>query len=156
MNLRLILVVAVALSLSACGGNDRQDAGEAAEQSAMPVASGEDAVGSDETDVAGKSAGDAVSPRPASFTQCAACHSVKPDGKGVGPTLAGVYGAKAGHIGDYAYSSAMRQSGLVWDEASLNAYLQNPASTVPGTKMSYRGLQDAQKRAEIIEYLKTL
>lgn len=94
--------------------------------------------------------------RPASFAQCATCHGVVPDARGIGPSLAGVFGAKAGHVPDYAYSEAMQSSGLVWNENALNAYLDNPQTTVPGTKMSYRGLKDAEQRAEIIEYLKTL
>ena len=94
--------------------------------------------------------------RPQAFAQCAVCHSVVPEGRGIGPSLAGAFGAQAGHVGDYAYSEAMRSSGLTWDENALNAYLENPQTTVPGTKMSYQGLKDAQARAEIIEYLKTL
>lgn len=94
--------------------------------------------------------------RPKAFNQCASCHGIAPGAKLIGPSLAGVVGAKAGHVGDYAYSSAIRESGLVWDEASLDAYLTNPQAAVPGTKMSFGGLKDAQKRAEIIGYLKTL
>ncbi len=94
--------------------------------------------------------------RPAAFAQCATCHGVVADASGIGPTLAGVYNAKAGHVSGYAYSEALRSSGLVWNENALNAYLENPQTTVPGTKMSYQGLKDAQARAEIIEYLKTL
>ena len=94
--------------------------------------------------------------RPAAFAQCATCHGVVPGAGGIGPSLAGVFGAEAGHVADYAYSEAMRSSGIVWDENALNAYLDNPQTTVPGTKMSYRGLKDAEQRAAIIEYLKTL
>lgn len=94
--------------------------------------------------------------RPKIFNQCASCHGVAPDAKLIGPSLAGVFGAKAGHVGDFAYSSAMRESGLTWDEASLDAYLANPQAAVPGTKMSFGGLKSTQKRAEIIAYLKTL
>ncbi|MXO91142.1 c-type cytochrome [Altererythrobacter aquaemixtae] len=93
---------------------------------------------------------------PASFAQCSACHSPQPGKSIIGPTLAGVYGANAGHIDDFAYSTAMRESGLTWDDETLSRYLENPAATVPGTKMSYSGMRDAAKRAELIEYLKTL
>ena len=67
-----------------------------------------------------------------------------------------MFGAKAGHVGDFAYSDAMRDSGLTWDAANLDTYLTNPREIVPGTKMSFAGLKDAAKRKDLIEYLKTL
>ncbi len=94
--------------------------------------------------------------RPAAFAQCAICHSVEPGRNGIGPSLAGVYGAQAGHVADYAYSTAMRESGLTWDEATLDSYLQNPRAAVPNTKMSYAGLRDDAQRAELIAWLKAL
>lgn len=94
--------------------------------------------------------------RPPTFAQCAACHTIEVGRNGIGPSLAGVSGAKAGHVGDFAYSSAMRASGLTWDEATLDMYLENPRGVVPGTKMSYPGMRDPQDRQKIIAYLKTL
>lgn len=98
----------------------------------------------------------ATGTRPPAFAQCTVCHKVEPGANGLGPTLAGVYGAKAGHIGDYAYSAAMRSSGLTWDEATLHSFLEAPARTVPGTKMAYAGLKDPAKRQAVIDYMKTL
>ncbi|MDN3647155.1 c-type cytochrome [Pontixanthobacter aestiaquae] len=94
--------------------------------------------------------------RPASFAQCVACHRVEPGKNGIGPSLAGVYGAKAGHVGDYAYSSALRESGLIWDAATLDRYLENPRKVVPNTKMTYSGMRSAEDRARIVAYLQTL
>lgn len=94
--------------------------------------------------------------RPAAFAQCAVCHTVEPGRNGIGPSLAGVYGAPAGHVADFAYSQAMRNSGLVWDEATLDRFLEFPHETVPGTKMSYAGLEDPAQRQAVIAYLKTL
>lgn len=94
--------------------------------------------------------------RPAAFAQCAVCHQVEPGRHGIGPSLAGVFGAVAGHVPDYAYSQAIRRSGLVWDEATLDRYLEAPLRTVPGTKMSYAGMRDADRRQAVIAYLKTL
>ncbi len=94
--------------------------------------------------------------RPAAFAQCASCHAVAPGRNGIGPSLAGVYGAKAGRDPRYAYSTAMRQSGLVWDAAALDRYIKDPRGTVPGTKMSYAGLKDDAKRAELIAWLETI
>lgn len=93
---------------------------------------------------------------PQAFGQCAVCHKVAPGENGIGPSLAGVYGAQAGHVGDFAYSAAMRQSGLTWDEATLDRYLEAPLKVVPGTKMSFAGLNDPAKRQAVIAYLKTL
>ena len=88
--------------------------------------------------------------------QCRACHSVNPGQHGIGPSLAGVFGTKAGDIPGYRFSDAMLKSGLVWDEATLDRFLQAPARTVPGTKMVYAGMQDAAKRREVVAYIKSL
>ncbi len=94
--------------------------------------------------------------RPAAFAQCAACHAVAPGKHGVGPSLAGVYAAKAGAATDYAYSDAMQASGITWDEANLDTWLINPAKLIPGTKMVYAGMGDPADRKALIDYLKTL
>lgn len=92
--------------------------------------------------------------RPAAWGQCAACHALVKDAPhGLGPNLWGVAGSKAGDIKDYAFSPAMKASGIVWDEASLDKYLTNPRAAVPGTKMSFGGIADAAKRKELITWL---
>ena len=99
-------------------------------------------------------AGDAVRGK-AAYGTCAACHSVKPGKNGFGPSLFGVVGRQAGSAPDYNYSTAMKASGT-WTPARLDAYLTNPKATVPGNKMPFGGVSDAQKRADIIAYLATL
>ena len=94
--------------------------------------------------------------KPAMFAVCGACHSVEAGDNGIGPSLAGVFNAKAGHVGSFDYSDAMKGSGLTWNEATLNRYLENPQGVVPGTTMSYNGLKNPQQRKAIIDYLKTL
>jgi cytochrome c2 len=94
--------------------------------------------------------------KPPEFAVCAACHSTEPGKNGLGPTLAGVYGAKAGHISGFDYSEAMNESGLTWNEGNLDRYLADPRGVVPGTKMAYPGLKDAAKRKAMVDYLKTL
>ena len=93
---------------------------------------------------------------PAAFAQCATCHAIETGRDGIGPSLAGVFGAPAGRVPGFAYSAALRDSGIVWDEAALDAYLEDPQARVPGTRMIYAGLSDPAARAEVIDYLKTL
>ena len=89
-------------------------------------------------------------------SQCGICHSVAARNNMLGPTLFGVVGRKAGTVPDYTYSTANKTSGLTWDEATLERYLQNPKAMVPGTKMTYAGLKDPEKRADLIAYLATV
>jgi cytochrome c len=88
------------------------------------------------------------------FKQCAACHSLDPDTNKTGPSLAGLFGRRAGTVEDFNYSDANKNSGIVWDEASLQKYLPNPQALVPGTKMAFIGLKDPQQVEDIISYLK--
>jgi cytochrome c2 len=98
----------------------------------------------------------ASSSPPASFAQCAVCHKTKPGETGIGPTLANVFGAKAGHVNGFKYSEAMLESGLTWNQGNLDRFIADPKGLVPGTTMTFGGVKDAAKRAEIIAYLKTL
>jgi cytochrome c len=93
---------------------------------------------------------------PAAFNQCKACHKVEAGKNGVGPSLFGVFGAKAGHEEKFKYSDAHKNSGLTWDEATLAKYLADPKGTVPGNKMAFAGLKKPEDVKAVIEYLKTL
>jgi cytochrome c len=92
-----------------------------------------------------------------SFAKCASCHTATPGGaNGIGPNLAGVFGEAVGQgRGGFAFSDALKGKGGTWDEATMNAWLENPAKFAPGNKMTFAGLTDAQERANVIEYLKT-
>lgn len=94
----------------------------------------------------------APSPPPA-FAQCAACHSVTPGRHVFGPSLAGVAGRKAGAVPGYAYSEALKKSGLAWDAAALDRWLTAPQRTVPGTKMPFGGIPDPARRRAVVDYL---
>ena len=94
--------------------------------------------------------------KPAAFAACAACHAVSPGMNGIGPSLAGVFGRKAGSVPDFVYSTAMQNSGKIWDEATLDNFLISPMAAVPGTHMSYMGQSDPARRKAVIDYLKTL
>jgi cytochrome c len=85
------------------------------------------------------------------YQACEACHSI--DENDLGPRHRGVVGRRAGSIEDYAYSTALKNSGLTWDEPTLDRWLINPSALVPGTKMFFQ-IGDAQSRADLIAYLK--
>lgn len=89
------------------------------------------------------------------FARCAACHKVGSNAaRSMGPALNGVVGRAAGSDAGFRYSPAMKASGIKWDEANLDGFLQGPAKKVPGTKMIFPGIAAAQDRADIIAYLK--
>ena len=88
------------------------------------------------------------------YRACAACHSLEPGRHRTGPSLAGVLGRKAGgEPGFRRYSPALRQSGVVWGQATLDAWIANPAAAIPGNRMTFKGLPDPQARADLIAYL---
>ena len=89
------------------------------------------------------------------FTQCKTCHVVTPGVNRIGPSLYGVVGRPSGSIANYTYSAANKGSHIVWSEPVLFTYLEAPQKFLPGTKMTYAGLKDAQKRADVIAYLKS-
>jgi cytochrome c len=90
----------------------------------------------------------------AAFAECKACHVIDPGVNRMGPSLHGVVGRKAGSLDGFHYSPAMRASGITWSEAKLFEFLESPRRVVPGTAMSYAGMSDPQKRADVIAYLK--
>ena len=87
------------------------------------------------------------------FVECGACHSLKPGVAMVGPSLAGLFGRKAGSLGDFRYSPAMRRSGITWSAQTLDEFLADPQKVVPANRMPYAGLTDAAARADLIAYL---
>jgi cytochrome c len=90
------------------------------------------------------------------FKQCASCHQVGPDARaGFGPQLNGLFGRRAGTTPDFAYSEAMKRSGIVWDERTLSAYLHDPKKLVPETKMRFWGIGDENEIKALLAYLRT-
>jgi nitrite reductase (NO-forming) len=87
------------------------------------------------------------------FRKCQACHSMEPGRNILGPSLAGVIGRKSGSEPGYNYSPAMRQTDIVWDAKNLDAYLADPAMTIPGNKMPFPGLKTENDRKDIIAFL---
>jgi cytochrome c len=92
---------------------------------------------------------------PADFSRCAGCHSTQSGANKIGPSLAGVFGRTSGAVPGYNYSAALKDAKIVWDEQTLNKFLQSPSGLVHGTKM-FATLPDAAARQRVIAYLKTL
>jgi cytochrome c len=88
---------------------------------------------------------------------CRTCHSMKKDDNRLGPNLYKVLGRKAGSTPNYVYSTAMRDSDLVWDKTKLDNFIANPDAVVPGNKMKpYGGLASADVRAQVITFLESV
>ncbi|MBS0409860.1 MAG: cytochrome c family protein [Proteobacteria bacterium] len=93
----------------------------------------------------------------AKFALCKSCHTaIQGGGDMTGPNLFGVFGRKAGTKEGFAYSDAMKASGITWDADKINAWITKPSALVPGTKMTYIGMSDAKDRVDLIAYLKTI
>ncbi|QNP61229.1 c-type cytochrome [Paenacidovorax monticola] len=86
------------------------------------------------------------------YARCLACHALAYDR--VGPRHCGLLGRRAGSVPGFAYSQAMKDSRITWDEAMLDRFLAQPLKTVPGTTMTYDGVPDPQDRADLIAYLR--
>lgn len=169
-------VAAFALATGACSGGDagsseeaaapaeaEAPAEEAAEEAEAPAeeAAEETAEAATEADPMATTdgisyaslTGDAAAGRIV-FAQCRSCHTTEEGVNKTGPSLAGIVGRDAGSVADYNYSPANASSGLTWTEEQMYVYLENPQRTIPKTKMIFPGLREAQKRADVIAYLK--
>lgn len=154
--------VTIAASLvAACGGGaDDGASSEAAPaagdtSAAAPVDAGAPAADSTDTldgTVLANFTGDAAAGANV-FKQCMACHVVEPGQNRTGPTLAGIIGRAAGTVDGYSYTPANANSGITWTPEKMFQYLENPMRVIPGTKMAFAGLKDAQDRADVIAYL---
>ena len=104
--------------------------------------------------VPGNCAGDAAKGEH-EYAKCVLCHA-KDKANGIGPGLFGVVGRHAGSVQGFGYSQAMKNSNIVWDEKSLDAFIMAPQNAVPGNTMPFPGIPDQEKRNDLIAYLEML
>src|SRR6266545_8033497 len=91
------------------------------------------------------------------FGQCGACHSMEPGVHLTGPSLARVWGHRAGTVEGFSrYSEALKRAAVVWDRTTLDRWLGNPQGVVPRNLMTFPGLKDARQRADLVAYLKAV
>ncbi len=89
------------------------------------------------------------------FGACAPCHSLEPGRNMTGPSLAGLWARQAGRLPGFdRYSSAVKSSGIIWDERSLDAWIADPQKFIPENHMTFPGIKDARQRADLLAFLK--
>ena len=101
-------------------------------------------------------AGDKVDPAVGAktFAACSICHRVGQGAENVvGPELNGIVGRKAGSVQGFAYSEAMKASGITWTEDVLLTFIASPRKTVPGTRMTYGGMKDEAAAKNLVAFL---
>jgi len=90
------------------------------------------------------------------FKRCQACHSTDSSKNAFGPSLVGVVGREAASLPRFAYSEALKESGIVWTEDNLRKWVADNTKLVPGTRMRHVAISDAAEQDYLIAYLKTL
>jgi cytochrome c len=127
------------------------------------------AVATGASDAVATGTSDAVAAGAALFAKaCAGCHAIEAGATGIGPTLAGVVGRRAGTLAGYRYSATLRAAGLTWTEATLTKYLASPQTMVPchalriralvqcsGIKMTFPGFHNLADAQAVVAYLKS-
>ena len=89
------------------------------------------------------------------FGACAACHSLQPEQNMTGPSLAGLWGRKAGTLPSFdRYSPALKSANLVWNDKTLDEWIEDPQHLVPNNQMTFAGVKDGRQRADLLAFLK--
>ena len=91
----------------------------------------------------------------AKFALCRSCHTTSPGGDDMtGPNLWGIFGRKAGSKAGFTYSDDLKNAGWTWDADRIDKWIANPRAVLPGTKMTFIGLPDANDRRDVVAFLK--
>ena len=85
--------------------------------------------------------------------QCRTCHGFERGAAGLGPSLFGVFGRKAGSLDGYPYSPALADASFYWTPRALDAWLAQPGRFLPGNSMAYAGLRNQEDRDALIASL---
>lgn len=86
---------------------------------------------------------------------CAACHSLQLNRNMTGPSLANLWGRKAGSLASFPrYSAALKSSGVIWNDKTLDAWIKNPQGLIPGNAMPFPGIPNDRQRADMLAFLK--
>jgi len=89
------------------------------------------------------------------YRECISCHAMAPGRHLIGPSLAGIWGRKAGTAKGFdRYSDALKSSGIVWSTKTMDGWLANPQALVPGNQMMFKGVRNRRVRQELIAILK--
>lgn len=88
------------------------------------------------------------------FNRCKSCHELTRERNRNGPHLIGLFGRVSGAVDGFRYSEPMKEAAIVWDDETLDGYLENPRSYMPGTRMTFAGLRNDQDRQDVIAYLR--
>ena len=173
---RTTLLSAIALAslvtVSACGGGAGADGAAPAAEETTAAAEAPAAEAAPAADAAAAPAADAAAAPAAGaaafagmttdvkagekvFALCRSCHVLDEGVNRVGPSLYNVVGRKSGSVAGYSYSDANKNSGVTWTTDVLFQYLEDPKGFMPGTKMAFPGIKNAQDRANLVAYLES-
>ena len=87
------------------------------------------------------------------FEDCRACHALEAGVQGVGPSLHGVFGRRAGALDDFRFSPVLKRSSITWTPQALESFIADPQKVLPANRMPYSGMPDARDRADLIAYM---
>lgn len=149
---KLSTVAIITLLVAACSQSKETDPAQGTDRAAETATEATSESSGEEAEIA--STGIAAKGK-ILFLKCRSCHTLKKgDVHLTGPNLYGFYDAEAGTREGYAYSDALIASGLTWNDEAMDAWLEQPTKSIPGTKMVFAGLPKQEDREAVMAYLK--